>query len=480
MAGNTVATPIEALMTAEIETINRLLKAYGVQAITHRRLTLCAQSSFIAYGLRLAPGEAIAKIERLHRELADALSHTRERQGYPGRVIVRIRDYPLAIETPHPAPIPLDWRSTPLHGKPFHALVGKSYSPQGARNEYVDLYQHYHTLVAAMSGGGKSTLMRMGLISLAYNTHPADLVFVLVDLKNDDLTPFQRLPHVGGYAGSIEAAAVLVDQVHQLKEARIAGGAKTPRVLLVIDELAELGERRDVLTLLGRILSTGRTLAINVWAGTQYPTAAAIGGIVARSFTVRLVGRVDGAQAANIATQRPGSGAHLLAHPGDFLRIDGPELLRLKAYNLGGEAVEGLIATCCDRWGGSQAASLLPGYATPQRVDGQPVTAPSGPPAQDAELSIIVDRVRPLWATGAPLAAMIRAAFGDYANTGGTNRTKVLQAVAVLKAEAFEGATTTAQEPPAAPATRVEATPAAPSSSDGGKIIKPRRATGSD
>ena len=464
--------PIAELMTAEIETINQLLRAHGVKAITHRRMTLCAESSFIAYGLRLAPGEAIGKVERLQRELADALSRTRARHGYPGRVLVRIRDYPLAIETPHPAPIPLDWKSTPLRGKPFNALVGKSYTPQGALNEYVDLHQHYHMLVAAMSGGGKSTLMRMGLVSLAYNTPPGDLVIMLVDLKNDDLTPFQQLPHVHGYAGNIEAAAAMIDQVHQLKDTRIAGGEKTPRVLLVIDELAELGERKDALTLLGRILSTGRTLGINVWAGTQYPTATAIGGIVARSFTVRLVGRVDGAQAANIATQRPGSGAHLLAHPGDFLRIDGPELVRLKAYNLGGAATKGLIAAIGDRWGKQHVAPLAGATAAhPETLaTAESVTTTSGQP--DADLLVIVDKIRPLWVEGAPLAAMIRAVFGTHANTGGTNRTKVLRALEVLK-----DATTM---PPAPMPTPVGSNAAAQSSSsDGGKIIKLFRATGS-
>ena len=461
--------PIADLMSAEIETINQLLRAHGVKAITHRRLTLCAESSFIAYGLRLAPGEAIGKVERLQRELAEALSRTRARHGYPGRVLVRLRDYPLAIETPHPAPVPLDWKSTPLRGKPFNALVGKSYTPQGAQNEYVDLNQHYHLLVAAMSGGGKSTLMRMGLVSLAYNTPPDDLVLMLIDLKNDDLTPFQRLPHVQGYAGNIEAAAAMIDQVHQLKDARIAGGEKTPRVLLVIDELAELGERKDVLTLLGRILSTGRSLGINVWAGTQYPTSAAIGGIVARSFTVRLVGRVDGAQAANIATQRPGSGAHLLAHPGDFLRIDGPELVRLKAYNLGGAAIPGLIAAIGAHWGQQRTTPLAAHPGPPHTVDSG--TPTSGQP--DADLLAIVDQIRPLWVEGAPLAAMIRAVYGPHANTGGANRTKVLRALEVLNA---------ATTPPLTPlATRVgSGATGDSSSSDGGKIIKLFRATGSD
>ncbi|MBK8772670.1 MAG: hypothetical protein IPM06_19895 [Rhizobiales bacterium] len=416
-------TDIKTLLSKEISVINQLLHAHQIQAATALPRTICVRSSFIAYGLKIAPGQAIQKIEGIQRELSNELARSRLHFGYNAPCPVRVRDYPLAIEVPHPAPVPLDWRGAQLHGASMQALIGKSYSFTGSQSEYINLEKHYHMLVAAMSGAGKSTLMRMALATVALNTAPESLRIVLVDLKADDLVPFQRMPHVISLAANVEQASAAIRQVHELRDARIAGAPREYRLLLVIDELAELGESKEVLAQLGRILSTGRSLGINVWAGTQYPTAAAIGSIVSRSFTTRVVGRVDGAHAAQIATQRPGSYAHHLAHPGDFLRVEGPEMLRLKAFYVGSGIAGMLIDTVRQRWG----ASAMP---APLAV---PTAAPAAPVAVD-DMAAIVERIRPLWQQDASLAAMIRAAYGDHANTGGSNRTNVLKAVERLNA----------------------------------------------
>lgn len=357
------------LVTSEVKLINRMLGAHNVQAATSKSRTMVVDSSFIAYGLKVMPGETVTKIERIDRELSNELTRQRVRllRGYTGRAVVRLRDYPLAIEVPHPAPIALNWESTGVRMGSHMALIGRSYDYHGARNEYLDLDRHYHTLVAAMSGGGKSTLMRMGLLTLTMNTSPAQLRVMLIDLKNDDLMPFRSLPHVIDYAGEPNAAARVINYVGQIKSERIESQEKPWRLLLVIDELAEIGAQRETLRLLGSILSTGRSLGINVWAGTQYPTAATIGSVVNSSFTVRLVGMVDGKQAAATATKRAGSGAELLQTPGDFLRVDGVDLQRMKAYNIDAHDTAKMIAFIARKW-------------RHQKV----VIAPPGPPPQGA------------------------------------------------------------------------------------------------
>lgn len=330
------ASGANRLIEAEINLINRILAAHKINAGTTKGRTACVPSSFIAYGLAVEDGQSVNRIEAITRELSNALTKQRMKllPGYDGRAVVRLRDYPLALEVPHPRPVPLSWQSANMRTAQYVGLVGRSYGHRGPREEYLDLERHYHTLVAAMSGGGKSTLMRMALLTLAKNTKPADLRIMLVDLKNDDLTVFRSLPHVVSYAGDIESAAEAIAQVYQIKTERIQTQDKPYRLLLVIDELAELGQDKETLKKLGSILSTGRSLGINVLAGTQYPTAATIGSVVNASFTVRLVGMVDGKTAAHTATKRAGSGAELLQTPGDFLRVDGQELVRMKAYDL--------------------------------------------------------------------------------------------------------------------------------------------------
>jgi hypothetical protein len=415
------ANNIKPLIEGEIKLINRLLQAQGIQAAASLKRTMVAASSFIAYGLKLAPDQTIKSIEAITRELANELTLNRARRGHPQPCPVRLREYPLALEVPHPCPTPLDWRAATLRSKPMLATVGRSYTLTGAQQEQIDLQRHYHMLVAAMSGAGKSTLMRMALATVALNTAPRDLRIMLIDLKADDLVPFRRLPHVISLASSVDAAAAIIAQVHQLRDDRIAGAARDYRLLLIIDELAELGERKEVLLQLGRILSTGRSLAINVWAGTQYPTAATIGSVVAKSFTTRIVGRVDGAQAAQVATQRPKSGAQYLAHPGDFIRVDGPDMQRLKAFNLGQDATASLVTAISQSWS-------APAQPAPLTVvsDSEPAAAHPNPAD---EIAAIAATIQPLWGQGASLAAMIRTVYGDHANTGGSNRLRIMQAI---------------------------------------------------
>lgn len=324
---------IKELMDAEGVFIKKMFDDHGISARIAKKSEI--KSSFISYGLELGPGESLKRVESIQRELSNGLTRQRVSaiKGYAGRAVVRLRDFPLAIEVPHPSPTPLSWHSASMRMARNYALIGRSYST-GAREEYIDLDRHYHTLIAAMSGGGKSTMLRMALLTLALNTPSDELHIMLIDLKNDDLVPFQALPHCVGYAGDIEKAAEVIESIFQLKTERIASREKPYRMLLVIDELAELGPDKDALRKLGSILSTGRSLGINVWAGTQYPSAQSIGSVVAASFTTRLVGMVDGKTSANVATKRAGSGAEMLTLPGDFLRVDGGDLVRMKSYNI--------------------------------------------------------------------------------------------------------------------------------------------------
>lgn len=430
---------VQELIRNEVTTLNKMLRAHGIRAEASMQRVLIARSSFVSYGLALAPGEKIAKVEAINRELADALRTVRARMGMGQKVMCRVMDQPFAIETPHPRPVPLDWQSAQLDMRPFTALIGKRYYG-GAAPELINLGSQHHMIVAAQSGGGKSTLMRLALCSLTFNTSPADLAILLVDLKNEDLVPFKALPHCIGYAGSVEAAAAQIARLHQLRDDRVAGGERTPRVLLIVDELAELADDKGALQQLGRILSTGRSLGINVWAGTQYPTASTIGGVVARSWTLRVVGRVDGAQAAQVATQRPGTGAQFLAHPGDFLRVEGPELTRFKAYWMPAEATDGMVARISGRWGALRAPALpqfeevsaVAGASVSLETGALPVAVQSG--ALDPDVARIVRVIEPLQMRGASLAEMIRAVFGPHANTGGSNRTRVLQALELVAA----------------------------------------------
>jgi hypothetical protein len=365
-----MSTNIGQLIDAEINAINRLFQARNVLARVTRGRTLEVRSSFISYGVQLARTESSKSVDALQRDLSNVLTELRTKliPGYQMNAVVRVRDFPLALEVPHPAPTILQWQSAAIHMARFLALVGRSYTAQGPREEFIDLERDYHTLIAAMSGAGKSTMMRMGLCTLLFNTPTTELSVYLVDLKNDDLHPFRQLPHVVDYAGSPAAAADIIQRIYRIKEERIESRERPYRILLVIDELAELGTDKDALRKLGSILSTGRSLGINVWAGTQYPSADLISGVVNASFTVRIAGIVDGKTSANMVTKRAGSGAELLQLPGDFLRTDGAELRRMKGYNLSAEDTSLFVRKICNKWGIKPSTAVIEAAAAVQEA----------------------------------------------------------------------------------------------------------------
>lgn len=336
---------IDKQLHAEIAIINRTLAAFNIDAGTRPTWCVVAGTSYILYGLRTGPAQTIDAIERRLDELAERISASRHTATK-----IRLRRLPLALEVPHPAPQPLPWLRARLKLRSHTMLTGRVYSADGATDDILRLDDHPHVLVAGTTGSGKSTLMRMMLMSLAVNTSPADLQMVLVDMKNRDLAALADLPHVARFAVIDDDAGAAIRHVEGILRQRIERRIDHPRILLAIDELRELAQLPGMIAQLGSIVSLGRALGINVLAATQHPKASEIGSVVKANFPVRLVGQVVGARHAEAAADRPDTGAELLPGNGAFLRIDGPAITRLQAYWLDGPGAQSLVDLARRTW----------------------------------------------------------------------------------------------------------------------------------
>lgn len=391
-------------LNAEIRIINRTLAAHGVDAGTTPAGTLIAGRNFISYTIRRGHGVPVAAVSRLQRELDEAISGHR-RAPTP----VRIHYMPLSLEVLHPQPAPLPWTSAGLDLAPHALLVGRSYGYDGPRDQVVRLDETPHILIGGMTGAGKSILLQMSLLTLLRNT-PADQVrLVAIDLKNEDLRPFAKLPHTATFAGSIEAAASAIAAVYAELERRIAHpGAGGPRIVVAIDEYAQLIDERDTIRALERITSVGRSLRINVVAATQHPTAKVLGTLAKVNFTTRLIGRVADAQTSANATGRPGAGAEQLPGRGAFLRVEGADTTRLQAYYLDSTGLRAL------RHEAARHQPPAPAAASPSVST---VPGPAIPPALLEVFAAYHDGDGSLRRGG--LAAALRALCGPDAPTAG-------------------------------------------------------------
>ena len=175
---------------------------------------------------------------------------------------------------------------------------------------WVDLALLPHMLIGGASGQGKSVFLRQLLTWLALRFQPAQVRLLLLDFKGGmALSRFGRLPHALRPVVSdvLEAPAALLEvkaemqrrqalmeaaNVEDIDDWHEAGRERLPRVIVVVDELAQLsmgalgGKENDearaaqkkavgLLCELGRL---GRGLGVHLILGTQRPDADAIPG----------------------------------------------------------------------------------------------------------------------------------------------------------------------------------------------------------
>lgn len=353
---------IQKLVSQEIGLINRLLQANKVRARASLKSTAVIEVGYIRYGIDVALDEKFARVEALHREMSALLTSSRRRMGLDEEINVLPTTTPLfALEVPHPNAKPLNWSPRKITTtSPHTMLIGRSYL-SGPRDESINFDDTPHALIVGITGAGKTMLLQTMLLSLCAGTSPQDLRLVLVDLKNEDLAPFEKLPHVLTFAGTRDAAIDAIRFVFDEKEKRIEQrGYKPYRLVLVIDEMAQLAGNSAAREMLGDLGSIGRGKLINVIGATQRPTEkGGLGALLKTNFPIRLVGMVAPGQ-SYIATDRAQTHAELLPGKGAFLRCQGPRVYRFQSYFIDGSDVTNMAKYITrDVWG-AHVAPLAP------------------------------------------------------------------------------------------------------------------------
>jgi S-DNA-T family DNA segregation ATPase FtsK/SpoIIIE len=204
-----------------------------------------------------------------------------------------------------------------------------------------------HVLVAGTTGSGKTALARTVVASLAWHNSQRALQVVLVDPKGRGFGPFEGLPHLAHpVVTDVEEAAEVLGWLVEEMEARDTEGRCEPRVVVAVDELADLVQvgGRAVEQQLVRLTQRGREAGLHLVACTQRPAAAIIGGLMKSNFPVRLVGAVASPEDAKVATGLGGTGAERLLGQGDFLVVAKGQVTRMQAAYVGEADIGALVA----------------------------------------------------------------------------------------------------------------------------------------
>lgn len=292
------------------------------------------------YKITISGAANFASVMKYEQEIRAAIAGKRKELGlFDKQMSIRFDAEPfLTLEVDAPPAI-LEYEE--LEGGALQAAIGYGCNFDGKFVKIFDLNKEHQTLVAALSGHGKSVLLKNIIMGLLANSDPSQLALYGIDFKNSDLLPYKKMPHTEGYAYKEDDAAVIIERFTIEVQRRISNQKARKKMLLVIDEGAELDESHD--DALASIMKMGRSLGIHVLMATQHPTAAQIGKKTARSFTHRIVGRVDSQSSAFWATGVADSGANLLRQHGAFLYVYGGQIERFQSFYLSSEKEAELI-----------------------------------------------------------------------------------------------------------------------------------------
>jgi S-DNA-T family DNA segregation ATPase FtsK/SpoIIIE len=248
-------------------------------------------------------------------------------------------------------------------------------------------------------------------VSLMLNAPAGALGFVVIDPKGRTFPPAFTCAHLlRPVVTDTKEAVELLYSLLKLMELRDRNRENAPRVICVIDELADLvfTGGTTVTDPLTRLLQRGREAGIHIIAATQRPSAAILSGLMRANFPLRLVGKVVSPEDARIAAGCGGSGAERLTGLGDFIAVAGGQIRRFQAAYISTADTEAAVKQLQ-----AGAAFVLP----------QGVPQGQGDISED-EIKTLTERLKPWWRQhgeewGAKTGAL-RYLFGEDVPVGGS------------------------------------------------------------
>ena len=287
----------------------------------------------------------VAQIASLQKDLALVLSAERLRieAPVPGKPYV-------GIEVPNTHSSVVRMRSIletdSFHkiGAPLAMALGRDVSGQPV---VADLARMPHLLIAGATGSGKSVCITALAACLAMNNPPEDLRMVMIDSKMVELLRFNGLPHLYGKVETnverilgvlrwvvvemehryrlLEAAHARDLEAYNRRLARKKDSPPLPRIVVLIDELADLMMSTPDQTEhnLVRLAQMARATGIHLIVATQRPSTDVVTGLIKANFPARLAFAVASGVDSRVILDS--SGAENLLGRGDMLFLN-PEV----------------------------------------------------------------------------------------------------------------------------------------------------------
>jgi S-DNA-T family DNA segregation ATPase FtsK/SpoIIIE len=356
------------ILDRQAGTIEYVLHTHGIRAqVDGGKLS----PRLAHFHIVLPQGVRPSQIAPMVPELASAL-------GVTGCRLANAADG-LYLEAPRPDPVPV--RLLPLVQR-VADVVPPATATLGLDTDGTPLLLRLNSpevdpvIVAGEEGAGKSSLLRGMALSVALHNSPDRVRLLLLDCTGEGVAfrGLEQLPHLACpiAGGPVDALVSLRWALRMLSRRTHAGhdgelffdddeesastfdfspvqAEESSLVVLIdgADRLCSSGNRRadaETTDALRRLLSNGSSHGIHLVMSAEHPDEI-VG--VNPVWGARIVGAVNSAEAARVATGVKGSGAQGLLGDGDFLVTLNAELIRFQAAAISSAEVARAVDLIC-------------------------------------------------------------------------------------------------------------------------------------
>ena len=298
--------------------------------------------SVTKYEIEPAIGVKVSKIVSLSDDIALALAarDIRMEAPIPGKSLI-------GIEVPNTQVSPVVFSEivdAALESKnPLEVPLGRDISGSVCM---ADLTKMPHLLIAGATGSGKSVGVNVIICSILMKAKPEEMKFLMIDPKKVELTLYNDLPHqlspvvtnprkaaraLNNVVEEMERRYELFattgvrnvdgynEQVDQWNQQEGTGYQRLPKIVVIVDELADLMmvASSDVENAIIRLAQMARAAGIHMIIATQRPSVDVITGIIKANIPSRLAFAVS--SGTDSRTILDANGAEKLLGRGDML-----------------------------------------------------------------------------------------------------------------------------------------------------------------
>lgn len=290
------------------------------------------------YELQLDPGIKVSKITNLSDDLAMSLAakSVRIEAPIPGKSAVGIEMPNSEVSVVHFREI-VESKEFKNHKSKLAVALGKDVT---GNMLIMDIAKLPHLLIAGATGSGKSVCVNTIINSVIFNATPEEVKLLLIDPKVVELSIYNGIPHLmvpvvtdpNHAANTLNWAVKQMDTRYDLFAQNIVrdikgynakmeetAGEKMPRIIIIIDELADLmmTSANQVESAICRLTQKARAAGIHLVLATQRPSVDVITGLIKANIPSRISFAVS--SQIDSRTIMDATGAEKLLGRGDML-----------------------------------------------------------------------------------------------------------------------------------------------------------------